>query len=1133
MSASFAGDPDATRTGITEARMLPPGSVLAGRYEIRELVGVGAMGMVYRALDRELGMEVAVKLLRLERADQELIRQRFRQELILARQVSHRNVVRIHDIGQDGGWTFLTMDYVPGRSLRRCLEEEGRFEVGKALAIAAQLAAGLAAAHREGVVHRDLKPANVLLDEGGRAYVTDFGIARSREGRGLTATGSLVGTPDYLSPEQARGEPVDHRADLYALGLILFEMLSGALAFSAETLDELLAQRIFGRPRSLRQLGVEVPRHVEAVLGRCLERDPARRYQSADELAADLAAPPAPGRLGWAALRRGTRRLAVRPAVRWAAILLIVAGVAALSWVRPWRLGGEATAALPPRHAVAVLPLADETGRGDLAWVSNGVAELVAASLAESPALAVTDSLRVASTLKNLKLSAGPLPETDLRMLGDLLKVDRLVVGRVRSAGERIRIDASLLSTAEPGRPLHRVEAESEGLGEVFRLVDRVATGLRERLEVEPTVAPPGTPSPAAVRAYTEGLTHLQRGDSLAAAPALERAVAADGSFATAWLRLAEAYRSLGYSEKAQTAAGRAVEILGKDTGRSGFEARALAAELRGDTEGAMAVLREQLARFPNDVQAKVELAEACGDAGNLDEARVLLEEVTGRDAHHPRAWFLLGRFALKGGDSRRALDDYLVRALVVQKRLGSEQGQAEVENALGAAAEKLGLDGPAREHYQTAAAMRERIGDRRGLAISLANLAGLEAEAGDYVAATKTLERALALRQEIGDLAGLANLENQLGTFAERQGQYQAALDHFRRALLARRDLGDQRALAESAGNVGFAYYVLGELDNAEAYQQQAFDLFRQAQSAEGQVFAEQNLAQIELARGRWPAAIERLLPALERSRSLGRRDSEAVSLALLGRAAQRQGRYRAALDSYRQACDLLSEVDMPAGLVEYTLFEAEALLELGDPSAAEEPLRRARAGLETGPNQEQLAELERLEGLRLLALDRVAEAGTLLASALAKASASGSRLEVLATEITLGQQLLAAGDAHGSRDRLAAAVTAAERIGHAAFELEGRAGLARAEAALGHGERFEAEIRRATAKAQSHAPYAGAWKLHLALAEILAGRGQMADAEAEQERARAEIARLRANLGATQEAAFERLTRGDRRGR
>jgi serine/threonine protein kinase len=193
------------------------GSLLGGRYRILELVGVGGMGMVYRAQDEQLGLAVAVKVLRPDLAGDGRWLERFKQELVLARQVSHPNVVRIHDIGSDGDLAFLTMDFVPGRSLGDLLAEETRLAPERAVAVARQLALALEAAHRAGVVHRDLKPGNVLIDESGgglRVAITDFGIARSLAGSGMTAPGTVLGTLGYLSPEQARGDAVDGRSDL-------------------------------------------------------------------------------------------------------------------------------------------------------------------------------------------------------------------------------------------------------------------------------------------------------------------------------------------------------------------------------------------------------------------------------------------------------------------------------------------------------------------------------------------------------------------------------------------------------------------------------------------------------------------------------------------------------------------------------------------------------------------------------------------------------------------------------------------------------------------------------------------------------------------------------------------------------
>ncbi|MFY9819943.1 MAG: serine/threonine-protein kinase, partial [Thermoanaerobaculia bacterium] len=436
-----------TRTAESAIRHLALGTLLGGRYRILELAGAGGMGVVYRAQDEQLDVTVAVKVLRADLAQDGRWLERFKQELVLARQVTHPNVVRIHDIGSDGDLVFLTMDFVPGRSLRDLLEEHRRLAPERAAEIARQLALALGAAHRAGVIHRDLKPGNVLVEEtaGGslRVAITDFGIARSLGGAGLTVPGMVVGTLGYLSPEQARGIAMDGRSDLYTLGLLLYEMLTGELPFSAATEAEMLAQRLTGAPRNLRWGGVKVPLHLREVVQRLLARDPVRRYQSAAEVV------------------RALDRRSVSPSSQiWRAAVAAFCLVAlvALGWtvrerVRVAQRGPAPVAPAAPRHAIAILPLADDTGRPDLAWVATGIPEMLASSLAESPELRVLDSQRVLRTLEDLKLPRGPLPETEARRLAVLLDADRLVGGQVRAAGNRLRIDLSLLTTEPPGLP--------------------------------------------------------------------------------------------------------------------------------------------------------------------------------------------------------------------------------------------------------------------------------------------------------------------------------------------------------------------------------------------------------------------------------------------------------------------------------------------------------------------------------------------------------------------------------------------------------------------------------------------------------------------------------------------------------
>src|SRR5712664_2047903 len=219
----------------TALKPLTPGTILGERYELIRLLGRGGMGAVYQAHDRELDRQVALKVIRGDMAANPEILRRFKQELILARQITHKNVIRIFDLGQADGIKFITMEYIEGEDLQGVLRRQNKLEPGEAANIMAQVCRALEAAHAEGIIHRDLKPQNIMLDKSGRVCVMDFGIARSIVASGMTQTGTLIGTPDYMSPEQAKGLSLDARSDLFTVGIIFYEMLSGQVPFDADT----------------------------------------------------------------------------------------------------------------------------------------------------------------------------------------------------------------------------------------------------------------------------------------------------------------------------------------------------------------------------------------------------------------------------------------------------------------------------------------------------------------------------------------------------------------------------------------------------------------------------------------------------------------------------------------------------------------------------------------------------------------------------------------------------------------------------------------------------------------------------------------------------------------------------------
>jgi serine/threonine protein kinase len=290
--SSAAANPSLSPTAI---------AALGARYEILGEAGHGSMGNVYKARDRETGETVALKLLKPEIASDQAMMDRFKNELLFARKITHKNVCRVYEFNRVGGVAYTSMEFVEGESLRSVLNRFGGLPQRKATDLALQICSGLKEAHAQGIVHRDLKPENVMIDGQGNVKIMDFGIARSMEA-GTRLTGSMVGTPAYMAPEQVAGKPVDYRTDIYSLGLILYEMFTGVPAFSAENSIAVALKQMREDPPLPQEIEPNIPVATERVILKCLEKDPTRRFQSIADLESNLrsGAPvmPAPRMLG-------------------------------------------------------------------------------------------------------------------------------------------------------------------------------------------------------------------------------------------------------------------------------------------------------------------------------------------------------------------------------------------------------------------------------------------------------------------------------------------------------------------------------------------------------------------------------------------------------------------------------------------------------------------------------------------------------------------------------------------------------------------------------------------------------------------------------------------------------------------
>lgn len=532
------------------------GSDFGPRYHIESLLGEGGMGRVYKANDRELSRTIAIKIMRGGMIADPNALNRFKQELVLASKISHKHILRIHDLGEVNGHKFITMAYVEGHDLAQVIRENSPLPLDRVVKFATQLADALAAAHAEGVVHRDLKPQNILVDQNDQVYISDFGLARSfAEGAvGMTQTGAFLGTPRYMSPEQAEAKPTDGRSDLYAYGLILYEMVTGDVPFTGKTTLELMYQRVREKPRNPKSLNPSVPNWLVAIILRCLEKDPSARYQNAYEILADLKASEGPGGTPRVFSRAGTSIQIAVPQFatrRWmwigGGIAIAVLIAAALPAVRHAMFGHAGSAAhtsiagVPPLangRFIAVLPLQILGDSSQLDYVAKGIEEALSAKLFQ------LKNVRVAPEDAADQINQSqPLPKI-ARALGANL----LVRGTLQGAGNKIRIVLNVEDVADNKTLWSR---EFDGVtGDLFTLEDQIYSQLVAGLDVTPTsdelasAESRPTDNIAAYDLYLRGRNALRSHDSKSIQSALDffdQAAKADPRFALAYTGVADA----------------------------------------------------------------------------------------------------------------------------------------------------------------------------------------------------------------------------------------------------------------------------------------------------------------------------------------------------------------------------------------------------------------------------------------------------------------------------------------------------------------------------------------------------------------------------------------------------------------
>jgi serine/threonine protein kinase/tetratricopeptide (TPR) repeat protein len=912
--------------------------LVGGRFRIVRLIGQGGMGAVYEAEDLELGGRVALKRVRPETAADSRAIERFKQEIYLARKVTHPNVCRIfdlfhhHDPASDDSVVFVTMELLCGETLAERLRRSGRMNAAELVPLVTQMAEGLDAAHQAGIIHRDFKPSNVVLvplKDGSqivRAVVTDFGLALTHASDGrraltLTGTRDLVGTPAYIAPELLDNRPATPATDIYALGVVMYEMVTGRLPFPGDTPLSVVFDRLRRPAESPRVLVPELEPRFEAIILRCLERDPADRFASISDVVRALHGDkpaPIPSRQ-----RRRTRRVVLTAS----AIAVLTPAIAGLAmWATRERAAStaETRASTPPmvRRSVAVLGFKNLSQRPEAAWLSPAFSDMLSTELAAGEKLRMVPGEQVVRMKLDLRLAdADSFASDTLARIRANLGTDLVLLGSYMALGEkgneRIRIDLRV-QDAVAGETIASV-TETGTQAELLNLVSRAGTVLRDRLGAgelssgEAARMRASLPrNPEVVRLYTEGLGKLRSSENLAARDLFAQVVAAEPEFPLAHSALAATWLALGYEAKAAEAAKRAFELAGDLPRQERLSIEGRYRETTRERQKATEIYRTLFDFFPDNIDYGLRLAAAQTSAGTakdalqtLDTLRRLpavLQDDPRIDLAEARAAGALSDFNRQLAAADRAAQRALARGapvLLAQARLA----QAEAFAGLGQLDKRIGPLDEARRIYAAA-------GDRAGVADTLTRMAVVRRLQGEQTEPFKLYEQALEMFREMGNEAGMATVKSNIANMQMRLGRLAEAQKLFEETLVSFRQVGRKDAMAIVLNNLAIIQRQQGDFDDAMAYYEQSLAISREIGSKAQMANTTGNMANLLSPRGDLARARTLYEEALAISREIGDKTTSARTLGNLSLVLVKQGEIPAAINACEQAVLLSREV-------------------------------------------------------------------------------------------------------------------------------------------------------------------------------------------------------------------------------
>ncbi|HEX7676718.1 MAG TPA: tetratricopeptide repeat protein, partial [Thermoanaerobaculia bacterium] len=962
----------------------------------------------------------------------------------------------------------------------------------EALPIVRQLAAGLAAAHEASIVHRDLKSANVMLVPGAagqplRVVITDFGLAQQTDSEAneelvhLTDTGVLIGTPHYMAPEQIEEGVISPATDIYALGVVMYEAVTGRLPFSGTTPMSVAVSRLRMSAPSPRMLVPDLDPRWEAVILRCLQRDPAARFQNAGEIAAALE-PSAP--MPRIPLARSATR--PRPSLYW--LLLPALLMAAPFAIEGWKnlhapatpAAAQATAAtdlaaIKPRRAVAVLGFRNLSQRQDAAWLSNAFTELLTSELSAGETLRLASGEQVERMKSDLGLSAADtIPTGTLGRVRTQLGADLAVDGSYLAVGDQIRIDVRMQDLAS-GDTVGTVSETGTSAG-LLDLVSRTGSRLRSELgaaqlsQAEAAGLRASHPKDAeATRLYVEGLAHLRHFDALGARPLFEQAITREPGYPMTHSALAESLWNLGYESLASQSAEKALAL----SSAFGREER-LTIEARSDVmhkqwDKGIEIYRSLFTFYPDELSYGIRLGLTQNAAGKAkdaletvkrmrqlppplrDDVGIDLVEVDAyRGVADPKAELA----AAKHAESKAAAAG--MRSVVARAK-GNE---AYALRDLGKVDESVALLGETVKIY-------EAIGDRTNEARALTNLATSLWQRGDLKAARAMFERALTQHRQIGHMTFVARTLNNLGNVEYGMGDVQKAEQTFREALRIEQQMNFITTMGPTLSNLGAMRQVQGDLDDAGRFFMQAIDVSRKTDNQTGELLGVVNFAEVQRFRGHLAESRRYYDTGLALSRKVANTQEESYTLASLGELALAQGQLAEARTQHQAAIAIRKKSNEKLAIAQSLVFLANLSIEEGKPQDAVAPLHEALEAFHKEQSLEDEAGAHETLARAFLAQKRIAEAGMEIASAKKLAQTLKNVMLAAAIAVTEARQLTASGRYDEADLRAKESLAAAKSSQLAMQQLDAR--LAGAENQARRGRSTEAASEKKVIRAEA----------------------------------------------------------------